>query len=146
MSLYRSPTKWKNEILNLFKDFEGALDSERSADHSWPPQKGEPFVQEEKDHFRLSMDVPGFSPEDIKVKREGDTLSLSAEDGKKEETKSSWHTGRRSFNMSFSLPSSVKTENIQAHCEHGVLTLLLPKKKEAKAVQIPVLDRKSTGS
>ena len=139
MSLYHSPTRWRNEILNLFNDFGGVPDSGRGEGQDWFPSEREPLVQEEKDHFRLSVDVPGFCPEDIKVKREGDTLSLSAAAaGEKKKTSSSRLWGGRSFDMSFSLPSSVKTEGIQAHCEHGVLTVLLPKKREAEAVQIPV--------
>jgi HSP20 family protein len=43
-----------------------------------------------------------------------------------------------SFSRSFSLANSVKSDAIKADYQHGVLTLSIPKREEAKPKQIKV--------
>lgn len=84
-------------------------------------------VNETKDHFLVSFDMPGVKSEDIKINVEGNRLAISGE-----------RQGYGKFERSFTLPTSVMTEKIEAHYENGVLSVALPKAEAAKAREIPI--------
>jgi HSP20 family protein len=44
----------------------------------------------------------------------------------------------QSFQQSFSLPTTIDAENIEAQCEDGVLEVLIPKKVSAQSKKIAV--------
>jgi len=83
-------------------------------------------VSEDEGAVRLTADVPGYRPEKIKASIENQVLTLS---GEKENA---------TFRRSFTLPSTVDVERIEATVEHGVLTVTLPKLERAKPREIPV--------
>ena len=93
-------------------------------------------IKENEDGFVLELATPGLKKEDFKLELNNDILTISSE--KKEEQEenndnfSKQEFSYKSFTRSFTLPDSVKSEDIKAHYENGVLEIAIPKKEEAK--------------
>ena len=99
-------------------------------------------IYEDEHNITLKMEVPGIDEEDIDVRIENNTLTIRGERRfEKEEKEENFSRVERqygSFTRSFTLPSSVETENIQASYDKGVLEIRLTKKAEARPKQIKV--------
>ena len=99
-------------------------------------------VVEDKDHLKSTRELPGVRPEDVKVSVENHLLTIRGEKKQESEEKGErWHRYERSygsFERSFTLPSTVDADRVQATAENGVLTLVLPKSERAKPREIPV--------
>lgn len=99
-------------------------------------------ITESEEHYAMSVDLPGMRKEDIKVEMNGDVLTISGE--RKKETTSRQERVQRYekaygfFKRSFTLPTSIAADRIEAHYENGVLELCLPKTQLAKPRQINV--------
>lgn len=93
-------------------------------------------ITENKDHFNVSLAVPGMKKDDFNIDIEGNMLTISCEKEEKKEEKDKRYTRKEfnysSFSRSFTLPEDVNKEKIEAHYEDGVLKMNLPKKEEAK--------------
>jgi HSP20 family protein len=94
-------------------------------------------ITDEKDSYKVTMAVPGMKKDDFKVDVEGNMMTISAETKEEKEEKDTKYTRKEynysSFSRSFTLPSEVNKEKIEAKYDNGVLTLALPKKDEAKS-------------
>lgn len=127
------------DLDDVLKDFAGPAATVRG-DDSFLPRAD---IYESKTALELKLDLPGFTPEELKVEIEGDTLTVSAE-RKREERKEEdggWIRTERShgvFARSFVLPENVDGSKPEAKYTHGVLTLTLPKREEAKPKKIEV--------
>ncbi len=99
-------------------------------------------VYEDPQKLVLKFEVPGIKPEDLDIRVEGRTLTVRGErKWESDQKEENYHRVERrfgSFVRSFTLPTTVDTENVQAETEHGVLQLTLNKKPEAKPKQIQV--------
>ena len=99
-------------------------------------------IYEDEHNITLKMEVPGIDEKDIDVRIESNTLTVRGERKfEKEEKEENFRRVERqygSFTRSFTLPSSVETENIQANYDKGVLEIRLAKNAEAKPKQIKV--------
>jgi HSP20 family protein len=99
-------------------------------------------VSETEDEFVVKASLPGIRPEDVQITVQGDTLTIRGESKADEERKGEhWHVRERRsgrFQRSVSLAAPVSADRAQAHYEHGVLTLTLPKAEEAKPRQIKI--------
>ena len=99
-------------------------------------------IYEDEHNITLKMEVPGIDEKDIDVRVENNTLTIHGDRKiEKEEKEENFRRVERqygSFTRSFTLPSSVDTENVQAHYDKGVLNIRLAKKAEAKPKQIKV--------
>jgi hypothetical protein len=88
----------------------------------------------------------GIKPEDVKITIHGDTLTIRGESKAEDEKQGThWHIRERhvsSLARSLSLRAPINADAASAHFDHGVLTLTLPKKAEAKPKEITV----TTGS
>src|SRR5216117_1504016 len=75
-------------------------------------------IYEDEHNITLKMEVPGIDEKDIDVRIENNTLSVRGERKfEKEEKEENFRRVERqygSFTRSFTMPSSVETENIQA--------------------------------
>ena len=93
-------------------------------------------ITENKEEYKLSLAIPGMKRDDFHVDVYGNMLTISSEKEESKEENESKYTRKEynysSFSRSFSLPDEVSKDNIQATYTDGVLTLLLPKKDEAK--------------
>jgi len=99
-------------------------------------------IFEEPDHIRLVAEVPGVSPENVKIFVEGNLLTIKGtKDQVAEEKAEKVHRYERTygaFERTFTLPATVAPEKIKATYENGVLTLTLPKMEAAKPHLIKV--------
>lgn len=94
-------------------------------------------ILETPEEFRVEMAAPGMKKEDFRVALDNNLLTISSELKHEEELSENHRYSRRefsyqSFRRSFHLPDTVENEKIKARCEHGMLKLIIPKKKEAK--------------
>ena len=95
----------------------------------------------DRDWYVLRMEVPGIAPEGLQIETQGRTLTVS---GKRDGTlpaEGSYHRrerGKGEFARSVQLPADLDLAKAQASCKHGVLTIRVPKKEEAKPRQIAV--------
>jgi HSP20 family protein len=93
------------------------------------------IIDNEKD-FTIKLAVPGMVKEDFNIKIENDILSISVEKKEAEEKEEMNYTRREfsyeGFCRSFSIPEIVNQDKIKADYKDGILSLMLPKEKEAK--------------
>ncbi|HET6637711.1 MAG TPA: Hsp20/alpha crystallin family protein [Gemmatimonadota bacterium] len=99
-------------------------------------------VSETPEAVTLRLEVPGLTRDQIKIAVENNMLTVRGE--KRQETSSENEKFRRtersfgSFERSFSLPSYVDTERVQASLQDGVLSVTLPRREETKAREIQI--------
>ena len=103
-------------------------------------------VVEQEHKFLVKASVPGIDPEDLDISMSENVLTIKGETHteteKEEET---YHLRERRsgrFMRSFTLPTPVKEEEIEATYENGVLTLEIPKAEEIKPKKIEVAVKK----
>jgi HSP20 family protein len=99
-------------------------------------------VYEDEHNVTLKIEVPGIDEKDIDVRIENNTLTVHGERKfEKEEKEENYRRMERqygSFTRTFTLPSTVNHDNVQADYDKGVLKIKLEKKAEAKPKQIKV--------
>ena len=104
-------------------------------------------IAESDKEYNLEFALAGYQKEDLNIKLEHDTLTVSAkienkatteptEDETKKYTRREYAS--KSFSRSFYLPEQVKEKDIQAKYEKGILHLALPKAVKAKAKEIAI--------
>jgi len=100
-------------------------------------------VTEDANAYRVKAEIPGVKKEEIHVSVEGNTVSISAEFERKEETRkdetllcSELYRGKVA--RSFTVMADVDESKAEAKYENGILELMLPKKLGAgtKALEI----------
>jgi HSP20 family protein len=100
-------------------------------------------VTEDANAYRVKAEIPGVKKEEIQVSVEGNTVSISAEFERKEETRkdetllcSELYRGKVA--RSFTVMADVDESKAEAKYENGILELMLPKKLGAgtKALEI----------
>jgi HSP20 family protein len=95
----------------------------------------------DRDGYVVKLEVPGIDPQDVNIEAEGRTLTVS---GKREEPQldhGSFHRRERGygqFSRSLQLPADLDLARADATYKHGILTIRIPKKEEAKPRQISV--------
>ncbi len=90
-------------------------------------------IKEFEDNYSLTMDLPGYAKEDIKIEMEKGYLSITAEKEEEKEEKDKEgniihqerYCGRCS--RSFYVGENVSEEEIKAAYQSGTLTLTIPK-------------------
>ena len=99
-------------------------------------------VFEDKNAVKIVAEIPGVDAEDVKISLENNLLTLRGEKKQQAEEQSERvHRYERSygvFERTFSLPTSVDPEKIDAKYSHGVLTVTIPKSERARPREIPV--------
>jgi len=99
-------------------------------------------VVENKEGVRITVELPGVKPEDVKLSVENSVLTIRGEKraGYEEKTDRMHRFERQygSFERTFSLPSTVDVEHVEARYDNGVLTVDLPKAERAKPKQIEI--------
>src|SRR5208282_949232 len=137
---FREVSSLQNRMNRLFEEQYGGgrEDSLTTAGAFVPPVD----VYEDEHSVQLKLEVPGIDEKDLDVKVENNTLTVSGERKfEKEEKEENFRRVERrygSFTRSFTLPSTVSTEDINASYDNGVLTIRLAKRAEAKPKQIKV--------
>jgi len=93
-------------------------------------------IKETANDFAVEMAVPGLKKSDFQIDIDNQVLSISTETKEDNERKEENYTRREfgysSFKRTFTLPESVNADKINASYNEGILSILLPKKEEAK--------------
>jgi len=100
-------------------------------------------INEAKDHYLVSFDMPGVKKEDIKIEVQGTQLLISGERQREIKEEDGETTLRHErvygkFERTFVLPNSIDADKIEAHYENGVLNVALPKAESAKGRTIQI--------
>jgi HSP20 family protein len=101
-------------------------------------------VSETDSEYEVSVELPGIDEKDVELDVSEGMLTLRAEKREeREEKKKNYHLTERSYGnvrRSFRVPEGVEVGRIKADFSKGVLRVMLPKTREAKAKQrkIPV--------
>ncbi len=99
-------------------------------------------IKETEEALTLLAELPGMTKDDIGVSLEKNVLTISGERKFEKDTeKENFHRIERSygaFARSFTLPSNVKTDSVEASFENGVLSIQLPKLEETKPKKIEI--------
>jgi HSP20 family protein len=99
-------------------------------------------VYETEDELVIKADLPDVSEKDLDVRIENNMLTIHGErkfeQKVKEENYLRMERAYGSFSRSFSLPSSVNTDAVQAEYKDGVLNITLPKRAESKPKQVKI--------
>jgi HSP20 family protein len=150
MSLIRwNPTRelsaWPSELLSIQREMNRLFDTFARGDEDiiglsrWAPAVD---IAERDDEYLVRMELPGVRKEDVRITIENNILTIRGEK-KQEETKTDDGFRRversyGSFQRSFTLPSAVRADKVDAVTQDGVLTVKLPKAEEARPKQIEV--------
>lgn len=94
-------------------------------------------VSETAEAFEIEAELPGVDEKDINVALSDGVLTIKGEKKvEREEKKKDYYLSERSYGTvqrSFELPDAVEVDKIFAEFKKGVLTITLPKSKEAKS-------------
>ncbi|HEX2252316.1 MAG TPA: Hsp20/alpha crystallin family protein [Thermoanaerobaculia bacterium] len=105
----------------------------------WMPQVD---IRETEAAFEVAADLPGMRREDVEVTVENGVLTITGARAWDESVdRNSYHRIERSYGRfvrSFTLPRTVRTDDVKAHFDNGVLYLTLPKADEARPRKIQI--------
>ncbi len=92
--------------------------------------------------YRLTVDLPGFSKEDVEIEVSDDMVTVHAKRAETEEEKRKTYVRRertaQTFYRRVRLPENVRSDDAKASLSNGILEVILPKKepKETKKLTI----------
>jgi HSP20 family protein len=105
----------------------------------WAPRTD---LVETEDSYRLHLDVPGLSKDDLTINYKDNQLTVSGErTSDRTDEGEEYVRVERSFGQfyrAFSLPRTVNAGDIRASYENGVLTITVPKSEQEKSRQIEI--------
>jgi HSP20 family protein len=131
----------EQRINQLFNDALGAFDWQYR-DDAWAAWVPPVDIFEGPEAIRLVAEVPGVSPNDVKISLENNVLTIRGTKQQVAEERAErvyrYERTYGAFERSFTLPTTVDAGGIKASYEHGVLTVTLPKVEKAKPRQIEV--------
>ncbi len=129
----------QREMNRVFDSFFNGVDEPGLLNGTWAPAVD---VAEGEDSYTVKMELPGVKKDDVKITLESNILTIRGEKKAESEVKEkNYHRTERSygsFQRSFTLPTTVKNDRIDAVYKDGILTVTLPKAEEAKPRQIEV--------
>ena len=106
---------------------------------NWTPQVD---VFEDAEGITLKVELPEVDAKDVDIQVEGNALTLRGDRKlEKADQRELYHRIERNygpFSRTFTVPSTVDTENATAECRSGMLRITLPKRAEVKPKQIKV--------
>jgi HSP20 family protein len=135
---------------DLWTDLDRVFDDFRSGfeDLFWPwGQRSitEPFQQRTPamdladlgDHYEMRVEMPGIPKDKIDIQVTQNSVEISAShDEQQEETNKNWLRRERTyanFYRCLELPEELKTDDVNAELDEGILTLTLPKVEPKQA-------------
>lgn len=94
-------------------------------------------MSETEKEYELTVELPGMSEKDIELNITDDMISLKGEKKSQRETREKdYYIAERSYgsvHRTFSMPSGVELDKVKASFLNGVLTVHMPKTKEARS-------------
>jgi HSP20 family protein len=99
-------------------------------------------VSEDENSLRITMELPGVDPSDVRLSLENNVLTIRGEKKQQvDDNNERVHRFERTYGMferTFVLPNTVDSERIDARYENGVLHVTIPKAERAKPREIRV--------
>lgn len=136
---FREMSTLQDRMNRLFSDQLGAITHDEALTGNFVPPVD---VYEDENSIQVRLEVPGIDEKDIDIRLENNVLTVRGERKfEKEEKEENFHRVERrygTFTRSFTLPSTVNSEDVQADYDKGVLKIRLAKRAEAKPKQIKV--------
>ena len=147
------PSVWTDDFFaDFMRDFDFPFFDDRDvkkAQKKLYGRRGKNIMKtdiKELDHeYRLEMDLPGFSKDEVKVSLENGYLTVSAAKGldqDEQEKKTGKYIRRERYagacQRSFYVGDQVTQEDIKAEFRHGILKLTIPKKDEKQESYISI--------
>ena len=123
-----------------FPDFTDSANIEKALYGKHAKNMMKTDVKDTENGYEVDIDLPGFKKDEITMKLENGTLTVSAAKGldKDEEQKDKKYVRRERYagamSRSFYVGDALTQEDIKAKYESGILRLSIPK-KEAKQVE-----------
>lgn len=138
-----------SDILNMQREINRMFDSffrgnQEDEGQSLLPSAWTPAtdIAEHDNEFVVRLELPGVKKEDVKITMRENVLTIQGEKKAEKEARGEGHHRMErvygSFQRSFTLPTTVKADKIDAEYKDGVLHITLPKAEEAKPKQIEV--------
>ena len=131
----------QREINKMFDTFfrGGAFEDDSSLATAWTPAAD---IAEHDDSYVVKAELPGLSRDDVKITVQDTILTIRGEKKQEKESKeANYHRVERSygsFQRSFTLPTSIRNDKIDATFKDGILSITMPKAEEARPKQIDV--------
>jgi HSP20 family protein len=138
---FRELAGMQERMNRVFGDLYGRRgDDELLSRGAWMPPVD---IYENANHeIVLKAELPGLTREDLDVRLENNTLTIRGERKHEADVKEEqFHRVERSygaFSRSFTVPATVDGDKVKAEFVHGVLSITLPMREEAKPRQIQV--------
>ena len=137
---FRDLFRWPDQVMRaLDRDLGEQRFAENLEGGVWTPTVD---IFEDKDGITLKVELPEVDSKDVDINLEGNTLTLRGERKlERSDKKDGYSRIERwygSFMRTFTLPTSVDSDQISAETKDGVLRVYLPKKAETKPRQIKV--------
>lgn len=109
----------------------------------WSAVEGTPRTNlyDNGETLEIRAEVPGLTQKDLNVKIQGNYLELNGTRKADAPEGYSVHRTERgtvSFSRSFTLPSEVNADKVEATLKNGILTIVMPKSEAAKPKQITI--------
>ncbi len=99
-------------------------------------------IYEDDHNITIQAEVPGINEKDLDIRLENNVLTISGERKlENEENKENFHRIERQygrFTRSFTLPSVVDPDSVNADFQDGILKITVAKREEAKPKQIKI--------
>lgn len=97
-------------------------------------------IVEDSDAYRLRIDMPGLSKEEVKVTVEDGQLVIKGEQNAEDKSNDGWSSrSYENYNTRLTLPEHVQLNEVKAELKNGVLRVLIPKcKEDPKKHAIPI--------
>lgn len=128
----------QKDIDRMFDRYRGDVRDDSPGAGPWPSVD----VVENDSDFTVNVELPGVPKDDVKITVADGVLTIKGEKKQESERKGdNYHRVERSygsFERSFTLPSAVRSEKIEANFTNGVLTIFIPKEEQAKTKEIEV--------
>lgn len=137
---YREVGTLQDRMNRLFDEVWGrGRREDESVTGNWMPSVD---VKETREALQIFAELAGVDPKDVEITVDSGVLTLKgSRNFEKAVEGESYHRVERaygSFERSFTLPTNIDAEKIQASYKHGVLQLALPKREEAKPKSIAI--------
>jgi HSP20 family protein len=137
---FRDMAVLQDRVNRVFGDLSRRFDDDVAARGAWVPAVD--IFENDQHELVLKAELPDLKREDIDIRVENSTLTLSGQKKAEEEvSEDRYHRIERTFghfSRTFSLPNTVDTAKIAAEYKNGVLTVKLPKREDARPKQIQV--------
>ena len=130
MNLVRKTNPWFPSLLDEF--FTRDLGLDLPSRHQAVPAVN---ISETDTAFSLALAAPGKTRKDFQIELDDHILTISSDAQTENESTHENYSRKEfsyaSFQRSFRLPETVNTQDIEANYKEGILTVTLPKLKEA---------------